>query len=92
MTTPVTNVKIYKPGLANARLLATALHGIYLHEPGHDSQLIVPVLDIIPGQQLEDGKPYTVAAEGMPTVKHTVLDYVEGTVWLFTEVSKTKAD
>lgn len=92
MTTPVINVRIYKPGHGNAGLVATGLHGIYMHEPGHDSQLIVPVLVTVPGQQLEDGKPYTVSADGMPTIKHTELDYVEGTIWLFTEVSKTKED
>lgn len=92
MTTPVINVRIYRPGHGNAGLLARAVHGIFLHKPGHDSQLIVAALVTEPGQILEDGKPYMVAAEGMPTIRHTVLDYVEGTVWLFTEIQKTKTE
>lgn len=90
VSTPITQLRI--SGQRENKLVATAPSGMYLHAPGHDSQVIAVDAIDEPGRKLTLGALYTIAATGMPTTMNLQLDHIEllpdATLSVFYELTK----
>jgi hypothetical protein len=90
VSTPITQLRI--AGQRDKTLVATAPNGMYLHAPGHDSQVIAVDAVAEPGRQLTLGALYVIAANGMPATMNLQLDHIEtlpdGTLSVFYELTK----
>lgn len=84
--TPIANIKIAKLGAKHGGMIATAVHGQYLHVNGHPGMVLVENPVLAPRKELHVETSYAIAADGMPTTSNMVLDHIVNNLAVFIEV------
>jgi hypothetical protein len=86
--TPIANIKIAKLGARHGGVIATAVHGQYLHKNGHPGMVLAEDPNLAPGKELHVETSYAIAADGMPATSNMVLDHIVNNLAVFIEVPR----